>query len=90
MHESACLSSQNVCPMKSLGAAGKTDCSFAFVRESPDANRVTSWLALTSPSASSDTIHSIPPYRRGGTGNQTGLSTAIRSRSFVRVMSPAR
>ena len=35
--------------------------SFAFVCESPDANSVTSCPASTSPSASSETIHSIPP-----------------------------
>jgi hypothetical protein len=33
----------------------------AFVRESPDANSVTSWPASTRPSASSDTTHSMPP-----------------------------
>ena len=33
----------------------------ARVRESPEAKSVTSWPASASPSASSETIHSIPP-----------------------------
>ena len=47
--------------MRALGAASNTDESLAFVCESPEAKSVTSWPASTSPSASSQTIHSIPP-----------------------------
>jgi hypothetical protein len=47
--------------MSALGAISYTQASSAFVRESPDANSVTSWPASTSPSASSDTTHSMPP-----------------------------
>ena len=39
---SACWSSQNVCPIRSLGASSKTAASFARVRESPEAKSVTS------------------------------------------------
>jgi hypothetical protein len=57
----ACWSSQNVWPIRSLGASLNTDASRARVRESPEAKSVTSWPASASPSASSETIHSIPP-----------------------------
>ena len=48
---------------RSAGSAprGRRLTSFALVWESPDANSVTSWPASTSPSARSETIHSIPP-----------------------------
>ena len=58
---SACWSSQKVWPIRSLGASSKTAASFARVRESPEAKSVTSCPASASPSASSETIHSIPP-----------------------------
>jgi hypothetical protein len=58
---SECWSSQNVWPIRSLGASSNTAASCARVRESPDANSVTSWPASASPSASSETIHSMPP-----------------------------
>jgi hypothetical protein len=58
---SACWSSQNVWPIRSLGASSKTAASLARVLESPEAKRVTSWPASASASASSETIHSIPP-----------------------------
>ena len=48
-------------PAAALGACSKTEASLAFVCESPLAKRVTSCPASTSPSASSQTIHSIPP-----------------------------
>jgi hypothetical protein len=67
-----CCISQYVCPIHSLGAVWKTDSSRARVCESPDAKRVTSWPASTSPSARSATTRSVPPYASGGTGNQTG------------------
>ena len=54
-------SSENDVPISSLGASANTDSSFAFVRESPEANSVTSWPASTRPSASSQTTHSMPP-----------------------------
>src|SRR5512132_2163993 len=57
--------------------------SFAFVRESPDAKSVTSWPASTRPSARSATIHSMPPYPDGGTGNHAGLRMAILNRSSL-------
>ena len=60
-HASACRTSVCARPISSLGAISKMDASFAFVCESPDANSVTSWPASTSPSASSETIHSMPP-----------------------------
>ena len=56
-----CRSSGSERPISSLGACSKTDEMVAFERESPDANIVTSWPCSTSPSASSETIHSIPP-----------------------------
>ena len=43
------------------GATGNTDSSLAVVVESPGAKRVTSCPRSTRPSASRDTIHSIPP-----------------------------
>ena len=73
----------------SLGSGGGDigDTSFAFVREPPDANSVTSWPASARPSASSETTSSIPPYPVGGTGNQTGAITAMR---IVREANPLR
>src|SRR5512133_293347 len=62
--------------------------SFAFVFESPEAKSVTSWPASTRPSARSDTIHSIPPYPDGGTGNHTGLTIATRSGSALIAAAP--
>ncbi len=56
-----CRKSGSERPICSLGAWSKTEASFAFVWESPDAKRVTSCPWSTRPSASSQTIHSIPP-----------------------------
>src|ERR1043166_8810782 len=72
-----CRSSQNERPIHSLGATGCTQARLAFVCESPEANRVTSCPLSTSPSASSETTHSTPPYPVGGTGNQHGATIAI-------------
>jgi hypothetical protein len=47
--------------MCSLGAVSKIAESFARVRESPEAKSVTSCPASASPSARSETTHSIPP-----------------------------
>jgi hypothetical protein len=41
--------------------AGQTGCSFPRVRESPLANKVTSWPRLTSSSTSHATTLSVPP-----------------------------
>jgi hypothetical protein len=47
--------------MNSDGASVKTETSFAFVVESPEAKSVTLWPRSASPSARSETIHSMPP-----------------------------
>src|SRR4051812_32305193 len=52
--------------------------SRAFVSDPPLAKSVTSWPRSTSPSATSATTRSIPPYPGGGTGYQGGAICAIR------------
>src|SRR5918993_5028023 len=49
----------------------------AAVRESPLANRVTSWPWRTSSSVRNETIRSVPPYRRGGQRSASGATCAI-------------
>src|SRR5690348_3469793 len=52
--------------------------SFALVRESPLANRVTSWPSSTSSSVSQETTRSVPPYSFGGIASVSGAICAIR------------
>src|SRR5206468_2830294 len=78
-----CRSSQNVSPIRSLGAVGKTASSRARVWESPEAKRVTSCPSATSPSASRATTRSMPPYASGGTGNQTGQTRPTFTRAAL-------
>ena len=54
--------------------SGVTLRSRAWVRESPVANRVTSWPRVTSSSVIRPTTSSVPPYVRGGTRSNVGAS----------------
>src|SRR6266404_1030309 len=59
-------------------ACGQGATSFAAVRESPLANRVTSCPSRTSSSVKYETTLSVPPYRRGGTHSYKGATWAMR------------
>src|SRR5260370_40996261 len=59
-------------------AFGHVASSLAEVRESPLANRVTSFPSATSSSVSQCTTRSVPPYSRGGTASVSGATCAMR------------
>src|SRR6266404_7097512 len=59
-------------------ACGQGATSFAAVRESPLANRVTSCPSRTSSSVKYETTLSVPPYWRGGTLSYKGATWAMR------------
>src|SRR5258708_1251832 len=59
-------------------ARGQGATSFAAVRESPLANRVTSCPSRTSSSVRYETTLSVPPYKRGGTLSYKGATWAMR------------
>ena len=73
----ACSSSGKSCPNRAMLASSDVVTSVACVIEPPHANSVTSCPSSARRSASSDTTHSTPPYRSGGTGSQGGAMIAI-------------
>ncbi len=55
-------------------ASSQHGTSRAQVRESPEANKVTSWPRRTSSSVTKETMRSVPPYNLGGTLSYNGAS----------------
>src|SRR4051812_4286886 len=58
-------------------ALGQTDTSLADVRESPLANKVTSWPSVSSSSVSQWMTRSVPPYSFGGMASVNGAICAM-------------
>src|SRR5262249_39475596 len=67
----------------SRSARGQPGSSLADVRESPDANNVTSWPSPTNSSVSQETTRSVPPYNFGGMASVSGAICAIRILDLV-------
>src|SRR3954454_23722892 len=58
-------------------ALGQTDTNLADVRESPLANKVTSWPSVSSSSVSQWMTRSVPPYSFGGMASVNGAICAM-------------
>ena len=73
----ACSSSGTRSPKRAILPSSEVVTSRAWVIEPPHAYSVTSCPSSARRSASSDTTHSTPPYRSGGTGSHGGAMIAI-------------